>query len=515
MSVQLPEHDSIEQMTTNIDDFSLPANTAALVKWLDDPANFITVERTYTAPRRESASYGRFRRPDKTVTESRWLNPDYEVDTRACYDSQQGVCDAWEDMKFPKHRIETVEGVTGAYLYTWSSSGSPPRRRFRRRGRSQDDEKVINYEAVQHPDGHGVIRHYETIAAVRTKSGLVINNEQDYGGGFALLTQPDADHELPLSGVSNVLDGQDETVFDIESVSRDQTRIRYTTKRDPIGGHDIVTGVREAFDNDRQVTRVNLRSGGAVIILHDSTANNADEEKCGFYLEPVEADLYDGAQGALNALQPVDVLQARERGLDIVPSDEYAGNGAGGFYDDSLLGDCVIRQGEWYLIPMDEDWEPDAPVYKPLPKARRDSKWDFSHVDMESHLEVDSVIGEFPEDCPECGATNFEVAARDPTAVCLECDEAFGFGAFDPEDFVDDGMLNRYQEALDTLDSHRPRDLVVADNGGYFVRGSFRHVDNEHKMLNLKDRWHMVAENTRDVLVFDLGQDSGGVARFE
>jgi hypothetical protein len=219
------------------------------------------------------------------------------------------------------------------------------------------------------------------------------------------------------------------------------------------------------------------------------------------------------ATDALETLQPIDVLQAKDRGLDIVAADHYAGDGAD--FDGSQLGDAIIRQGEWYLIPMPASWEPDAPIYKAIPVANRDSKWDFPGGVSDYHG-VDDVTAEFPEDCPECGASQWELEARQPSALCLDCDTSFAFGSYDPDDFISSDIAERYDMATDALDSHVPRDLAVtADPDAMYVRGTFRHVDNEHKMINLRDRWHLAAENTRDVTVFDLGADTGNIARYE
>jgi hypothetical protein len=509
-------------------DFELLATTPELVNWLDEQPNFITVERTYTPPQRGERESLSTRRGEKTVTESMWLHPDYEIDTRACHGSQAEVCDAWEAMKFPKHNFGTVDDVRGAHLYSWSSTTAPRMRGgwLRRGDVDRSGDSTINYEAVQHPDGHGCIMHYSTLAAVRTKTGMVLVNEQDFGTGFAYVTRPDEfDHEVPLSGISNVLSGQPETVYDIERIRRDQTRIRYTTKEDPIGGHSVVTGVKEAYDNDRQVQRVELTTGAEVVLLYDSTAQDPDETKCGFYLPPKEAELYDGAEGALDALQPIDVIQAKERGMDIVPADEYAGNGAHGWFDDGILGEAVIRQGEWYLIPMDEDFSPRAPVYKPLPTANRENDWDLSNIVVpgaDDLVDLDQVSG-LPTACPDCGAGGLEIDADLPFVSCQDCD--FGAVYDDAEyerlveerrdEWVEDKFSEDYKDALDTLDSHRPRDLAVYE-GVTLVRGTFRHQRNEHNMVNLKERWHLVAENTRDVTVFDLGtDDTTGVARWE
>lgn len=516
--------------------FQLPANTLTLLTWLDEQPNFISVERErrvrnvdefasdaeQTSDRITSTRYGFFTRE---VTEQQYINPAYEITTRACYGSQQEVCDAWEAMQYPKHNPGSTQGVSGAHLYTWSST-SQPRTRFGRagRGRGRDADSTINYQAIQHPDGHGVIEHYSTIAAVRTKTGLVINNEQDFGTGFAHITWPEGDHTLPLTGIDNILSDHPETVYDIARIVRDSVEITYQTKRDLIGGHDVVTGVRPSRDADRDVHVAELTTGAAVVLLFDSTANNRDERKCGFYLSSTEWGQMTRPKDALEALRPDKVT---ESDLPVIPADEYADGGA--TYGGDQLGSAIIRQGEWYLIPAAEDFTPNAPIKKCLSVPSRYSDWDATPIkdevpDKFTRTGVDEEVPDLPEHCPMCGADGLEIDARYPVADCSECDHRVvyheGFlkerAAEALDDWCDDNYGHITSNMRDILDSHVPRDLAVEpDPVKPYVRGSFRHVDNEHQMINLEERWHLVAENTKDVTVFDLGTEGSGVARFE
>lgn len=519
---------------TTDEQFDLPAYTPRLIDQLDNAPNFVEVERKRTVrykvdgvskrDRLELADDDNSRIVDaryggkftKEVTELMLVSSDYEIDTRACHGSQADVASAWEDMKFPKHNIDRLEGITGAHIYTWSSTSQPRGRLGRPRGRGST-ESTINYEAVQHPMGHGVIEHYDTIAAIRTKSDLVIVNEQDFGTGFARVTRPDDwDYELPLDGVDEIISGHPETLYDIENVTADKTRINYDTTRDPIGGHDIVVGVSRSRRNDRQTQMIEFSNGAAVVLLWDSTANNPDESKAGFRLAPEEAETVTTASDALDVLQPIDVQQAKEHGLDVLEADDYAGDGAD--FGGEQLGDAIIRQGEWYFIPMPDGWQPEVPIYKPLPVPNRDSSWEFPGGVTE-HYDVADVQEQFPEECPQCGGTRWELEARKPEARCLDCDTCFLFGAdHDPSQFVADEIAELYDMATDVLESHVPRDLAVTeDPDAMYVRGTVRHVDNEHQMINLDDRWHLAVDNTRDVTVFDLSADTGngGVARWE
>lgn len=549
MSLRQPHTDGCTdtEPQTDIDQFELPATTPELIRWLDEKPNFVEIERekrvrvskelrtlmSHDPTDRPRITEARNNRITRVTTELLFVHPDYELTGRACYDSQAEVCAAWEDMQFPAHNRTRVERIHGAELYSWSST-SAPRRRFAFRGETRNSDPTINYHAVQHPAGHGAIQHYDAIAAVRTKSGLVLVNEQDFATGFAKMTRPDEyDNELPLTGIRSVISTAPETLYDIERVTADKTDTTYTTTSDPIGGHDVVTGVRKHWSNDRQTMLVEFSTGAKVVLLWDSTAKDAAERKAGFYLPPEEAAIIQTASDALDLLQPIDVLQARERNLDVIPADEYAGDDLS--FHGPALGDAIIRQGEWYLIPMPEDFDPKAPIFKPLPVPNRQSSWDVSLIEDElpdvlDIADVDGHADTLPTECPDCGAGGLEVNARQPIATCPDCGTAtvYDEDTFDDilvdaqDEYVRNTYAERYREARKTLDSHVPRDLAVTEDGIY-VRGTFRHVpsssfdDPDHQMINLRDRWHLAAENTRDVTVFNLEpqRDHQGVARVE
>jgi len=519
MSVQLQQNDTIDALKGTTDKYRLPTNVGTLVTWLEEQPHIISVERECTLYRGRER-YGRTRRREigtKTVTEQVWLNPDYEESTRACHGSQAEVMDAWESMKFPSHRIESVQRTRGAYLYSWSSTTQPRGRRWGRRFRGDDDtERVINFSAVQHPDGHGVVEHYSTIAAIRTRNGLVIANEQDYGGGFAQITRPDdADATIPLTGIEDILNGHDETLYEITEIVRDSVPIRPVRSYNSETESWETTGFRPTWTDTPTLLR--FSTGAAIMLLIDTTAKNSNERKCGFYIPPEEAPLYDTVEQATRSLQPITVQQAVDAGrYEITPADQFVGRGAT-FYDEERLGNTIIRQGEWYLVPMPEDWMPDEPIYKALHKPKRKSKWEYDHLDIDFDPVLDG-IEDLPTTRCTCGRNSgddWTIDARFPMATCDHCDATVVFEPLDESQIIDLHDWESPSVALDTLGSHVPRDVAVED-GDIFIRGTFRHTNQEHQMVNLKDRWHLAIENTRDVTVFDLDLGLGpGVALYE
>lgn len=54
-----------------------------------------------------------------------------------------------------------------------------------------------------------------------------------------------------------------------------------------------------------------------------------------------------------------------------------------------------------------------------------------------------------------------------------------------------DGNLKRWSDGDDYLGSHIPRDMFITADGRVFVRGTVRHIRNEHEMVNLGETWHL------------------------
>lgn len=548
----------------------LAANSAALLAWLDEQPGFIGVEREFAIKMNRDGEWttrSRVYKPQTTIRRSYTglllVDPSYEPSKRKSFDSQGDVVEAFVDGKFPTHSIAEFDGRAGAELYTLSSyttdvegpstnvpvyrigrmsevpasafvcsecgwtgqtfnRGSWTRRTIRKAEEKAEEhneaehggealmheetghrvtESEKNFRAVQFPDGSGAVEHYSRIESIRTRSGIYLNNRQCFAKGRAhcskvsnrVRTRNDAGrvkyeeredaievYSLPLNGFREMLDGEPESIYDIADVMEAEDGNRWSSTKVAV-----------------------LESGRGLAAVYDSTANNWHERICGFVLEPPEVAQLQRANDVEDVLRPNPVAVAEASGLDFVTADEYSGRG-GTFYNEDLLGSAVIRQGEWYFIPMDEDWSPDTPVYHEYQRGG----WDFDHID--GIVGVDAL----PRECAECGAARFFVDAV--RATCKECGQHHSkAGGVDLTD--EDQPFPRRP-----LGSHYTREVTVDEEGRIYVRGSVRHIENEHKMLNLRDQWHRAAENTKDGVVFDLstpdrglGRSGGGIARVE
>jgi hypothetical protein len=539
--------------------FVTPHNSQELCSWLDEQPGFIEVQRTTTLYRHDRdsrpdfpttyAGTSHFKRVtvcEREKTELLHVNQAYEVTSRASHTSQSDVRDAWEEMQFPAHNFGRFEGRQGAELYTLSSyqdhiEGPSEYNTWTReeepttvyhcevcgqtldslsggyRSTGLDDhfakshpnlwltdaryeahiggDKLSslyyeeesgtvrtvsekNFYAVQFPDGSGVMVHYDTIAAVRTRHGVVLKNRQDFANGRARVTPPSRDERdasVPLSGLRDSDLLGDKEVFDIAEVES------YETGESTRYGDDVTVAY---FD-----------SGGAILFAYDSTAKEFHERHCATRLNEERTTLVRQSENPLDAVKPDEVLAAEARGLEVVPADDFGGDGSP--YRDSRLGESVIRQGEWWFVPMDESFSPDEPVYHPHARTS-DGKWDLP----DSAQYVDSL----PTECADCGASSFEV--RPDATACTEC----GFEHYDADQLNEHGRPS--------LGSHYAREMAFVD-GDIYVRGTVKHQRSEHSMFHLEDRWHLAAENLTDFVVFDTSTPSrtsgrsGGIARVE
>lgn len=160
-----------------------------------------------------------------------------------------------------------------------------------------------------------------------------------------------------------------------------------------------------------------------------------------------------------------------------------------------------IRQGEWFLF---EDSPPEnLPIKKCLPKADRKQDWEIPRA---ADLSVKKTLDYLPKTCPSCDGTGLEIHERAPVVVCPSCNHKFAYGEYDPEIVLPKPLTERYTDAERQLGSHVPRDLKVSPEGETFVRGTFRHTDNEHYMENLGEIWHRAVTHDRDVQTYSRNQ---------
>jgi len=280
-------------------------------------------------------------------TEKTVPHPRYEPTSRACFDSQSEVARAWAEGKYPAHN----EGV----LY------------------SSD-----NFEGHHHEDGAGTLWHYNTREAIRTESGLIIDNTECWASGFAYCSAPPgADYRLPLSG--------------IEAHTESGTAV-FRGRRTGTNAYRITSVMSEEDPRSGAYGRWHVVTvdghDGAVGVGRDRTARNGGQFTVD--LPPfivMHAEEVGPRRAIVQYLRPDAVSAAMHEteafpdGLPVLPSDEYrkynltgeeakAHREAGGktavkscrFRSDrtvnyqmcraDLQGSVIVRQGEYFFVPV-------------------------------------------------------------------------------------------------------------------------------------------------------------------
>lgn len=147
-------------------------------------------------------------------------------------------------------------------------------------------------------------------------------------------------------------------------------------------------------------------------------------------------------------------------------------------------GAQTIRQGEWFLVPADD--EPVSQTY-----SGEVSQRPFGGSPLENHVPTEWALGiseqkfmeRFEELCPDL-AEHVETPA-----------EAFhrvwqGFQIAEHEDF---------ELVTDLPDADDLRELAEP----IYVRGTLRHRENDHYMERIGDDWHLAVTHEVDVLTVD------------
>lgn len=135
-------------------------------------------------------------------------------------------------------------------------------------------------------------------------------------------------------------------------------------------------------------------------------------------------------------------------------------------------GLSVTRQGEWFFIPR-EGHSPRGVLRKPLQEASGangelgPSHREYRDKDLGAHVARDKVR-EIPTECPECGETSFRY---DEDVECIGCGETVG----------------------PTL----------------YVRGTVRHLDHDHRVINLGETWHEAVTHGFPGVSFDTAGRGG------
>ena len=370
--------------------------------------------------------------PDTSKTDTSVPHPRYEPTSRACFDCQDDVARAWANGKYTTHN----EGR----LYS-----SP------------------NFKGQQHPDGAGTLWHYRTREAIRTESGLIIDNTQCWSRGFAhCSTPPGADYRLPLSAIEAHTERG--TVMSRRCKGTNAYRItNVKSEKDPRSG---------AYGR-WHIVRVDGHPGG-IGVGSDRTARNGGRFTVDLPPFVVEYAEREGVRAAIAHYLRPDAVSAATRGteafpngLPVVTSDEYrkyeltgeeaeAHRDAGGktslreyryssdrtvnyqMFRADLQGSVIIRQGEYFFVPR-----PSEPT------------------------------GFDPTELPGAEKTHWAMGSHKHKRAAVEAEAPAG-------------------------ESHGTR---------LFARGRVGHTRRDHHMIDLGDTWHEVFESPTEVHQINTGTD--------
>jgi hypothetical protein len=190
------------------------------------------------------------------------------------------------------------------------------------------------------------------------------------------------------------------------------------------------------------------KSGVQVYVGRDSTAH-ARNNLFAFVT-------YDGKTGAR--------VETAEEALDLLKPDPVVG----------LEADEVVRQGEWFLF---EDGEPMGSTQKPGVRERP-----YGASPLDSHIPREWATG--VPDMRFMGRVHDRFSTPD--------------GVRSPQDVF---------EWLDDVDaSDQMVETVRGLADGLFVKGSFRHEDNEHFIETVEGGWHRAETHEWDVMTVEAGE---------
>lgn len=387
--------------------------------------------------------------------------------------------------------------------------------------RTDDPAGVINHGhrwvVRQRPDGSGILEAGEggTLYGIRTAGGAVVANEWDTSMWFPYKSYY---HKRPEERLDGPMDYDYDWFFmfpfafagsvlteltDIDH-HREDTVLSLGTDEDSwVEGELWMRGVTAAdiLDSDDEYgVLLTHKTGVQVYIGYDSTAHRGHEM---FGFVP-----FDGKRGvpAPSASDALDLLR---------PNRAAAG------------GSNVTRQGEWFLVPDDE--EADGTIQKPgvgekewrYTSPRLDGRFETRH---EAIGEAATQLGAWATETVEAeriyagGSPLGNHVPRDWRAMVD--DETF-VGRFQrafPELFTGGEEVESPQDCLDLL-WEREDDIVVDTDtiyervrndvaGGVQVRGTIRHRENEHEMAAV-DSWSRATTHEWDVVTVD----SSGIDR--
>ena len=77
--------------------------------------------------------------------------------------------------------------------------------------------KTDNFKGYQSPDGSGLLKHYNHIEAIRTRSGMILSDTECHTG-WAKCTKPTYAYSLPLTTIQANIRNEDFGIYDIVDV---------------------------------------------------------------------------------------------------------------------------------------------------------------------------------------------------------------------------------------------------------------------------------------------------------
>lgn len=195
----------------------------------------------------------------------------------------------------------------------------------------------------------------------------------------------------------------------------------------------------QTVTSDGRGSVVELPDGSGFYTGRDET-HHSRRAWIAFHVSRNEIEALETPSDALHLLKPGAVKEAERRGKQ------------------------VQRQGEWFFIPTPDGFTPTGEVRKPLRNCRQpDGSLPFSTRDkhLGRHIPRDKAF-HVRKTCPDCGDTRFIDTDTGLDVTCRNCGTTVG---------------------------------------GVYVRGTVRHIRNEHYMLNLGNQWHRAVTHNRAVTV--------------
>lgn len=316
---------------------------------------------------------------------------------------------------------------------------------------------------VQNPDGSGFVDHGgdRGPCAVRSANGVVLVNQSHnrdicdisvHGSIERIAGRTDGIEwqPHPFQFFIDVLDFSLEDP-DAEAFFRDLTEIDI---------YQIPDDEREITTDSAGILMVNPEMNERLFAGRDHTARGVWNQRFGFV--PDENTPVPSAKDAIELLKPDEVAAAQAQGK------------------------VVTRQGEWFLVPMDDD--PKGTIQRPGVGSRP-----YGASPLDSHIPTEwaSLVSDrvFLDRFDQVAAYRPDLNGIDPETP-QEAVEAIREHLIDNDDFEGYGWF----------------DMLTTMAGAVCVRGTFRHRRNEHYMETVEG-WHRAYTHDYDVLVADEQND--------